>query len=197
MKLNSVLENRIKAIKKFVNKIPESNIINNGFYTNNYVYIKDDTLIEIPQENRIIDSKKEYKKILNKVELEEKLKIFRQQKYAIKKINKSDFVKFFKDLKRFNFEQIKIKNGNFIMYDNTGHIKWKCKGYTEYFENIYLNFDFKLLLNIFNYFNEINIVELTIYSSKTFLVIKAISNNVVTLYARGVILEEDNENNFK
>ena len=197
MKLNPILDSRIKAIKKFVNKIPESNIINNGFYTNNYVYIKDDTLIEIPPENRIIDNKKEYKKILNKVELEEKLKIFKQQKYLVKKINKSDFAKFFKDFKRFNFEQIKIKNGNFILYDNTGHIKWKCRGYTEYFENVYLDFDFKLLLNIFNYFNEASPNELTIYSSKTFLVIKAIAINTITLYARGVVLEEINENNFK
>lgn len=197
MKLPKQLESRIKALKKFFNKIPESNFINNGFYTNDWMYIKDDTLIEIPQEFRIIDSKKEHKKILNKVELDGKLKIFKEQKYSVKKLTKQEFTKFFTDFKRFNFEQIKIQNGHFILFDNTGHIKWKCRGFTEYFKDINLEFDFKLLLNIFNYLSEIGADDITIYSSKTFLVIKARAQSTITLYSRGVVLEEVNENSFK
>lgn len=197
MKLSKQLESRIKVLKKLINKFPESNYINNGFYTNNYIYIKDDMLIEIPKECRIIDQKKDNKKILNKVELEEELKIFKAKKYSIKKISKQEFTKFFTDLKRFNFEQIKIKDGNFILFDNTGHIKWKCRGYTEYLKNINLEFDFKMLLNIFNYISEIGADDISIYSNKTFLVIKCRAQSIITIYARGVVLEEINENSFK
>lgn len=183
------LETRIKAIKKFVNSYPESNYINNGFYTNRNIYIKDQELSYIPNEYKIL--KDDYKKILNIKEIEEKfIPDFRNQKYMKKEITPSDFKKLYADLKRFGFEQIKIRDGKFMLYDTTGHSKWKMRGEAECLKGFNLDFDFKQFLNICYAINEMKPIDIKFFSSKTYLVVKMTAGCSVTIYARGVMLEE-------
>ena len=187
--LDKKLESRIKAIKKFMNSYPESNYINNGFYTNKNVYIKDQELSNIPTEFKSL--KLDYTKILNVKEVEDKfIPDFRNQKYMKKEITPTEFRKLYDDLKRFGFEQIKIRDGKFMLYDTTGHSKWNIKGESDALKGFYLDFDYKTFLNIFYAINELKPIDITFYSNKTYLMVKMTAGGNVTIYARGVELEE-------
>lgn len=188
-KLAPNLENRIKAIKKLINKDPISNYINNGFYTNGYILIKDSELSYIPNENKILKNAP-YTKLLNTSEIMDKIKKFEEIKYMERKMDKTEFNKFYEELKRFGFQQIKIKNGQFMLFDSEGHFKWQCRGYTEVFKNMFLQFDYKLFLNVMNYISEIKATDITLLTNKTYMMIKATAGASVTIYARGVRLEE-------
>ena len=186
------LDLRIKLLKKFINDYPESKYINNGFYTNKNVYIEDDDLAEIPIEFKML--KIEGKKILNAKEVKSKfINGFKNRKYKTKKMTKQEFKKFLTSLKRFKFEQIRIINGKFKLYDVTGHSKWKMYGETEEFNDIVLDFNYPLLISIFEVVNELINIDVTLYTSGTYLVIKFISTKSVTIYARGVTLEDKSE----
>lgn len=188
--LEPKLETRIEAVRKLMNSFPESLYINNGFYTNKNVYIKDSELSNIPSEFKVL--KDGYKKILNVQELENKfLPDFKNKKYMIRKMDKTEFNKFYADIKRFGFEQIKIRNGKFVLYDDIGQPKWKMVGETEALKNFHLDFDFSLFLKIIEVIKKLNPLELTFYSNTTYLVIKLVAGGSITIYARGVILAQE------
>ena len=190
--LESKYKDRIIAIKKFMNKNPESLYINNGFYTNKYIYIKDNELSNIPSDRKILSEG--YTKILNTKEIENKfIDEFENKKYMQKEITTTEFNKLLPDLKRFGFEQIKIRDGKFVVYDEVGHIKWKMKGETDSLKGFYLDFDYKFFLDILNYIKAIKPIEIKFYSNRTYLMIKLVAGGSVTIYARGVMLEQIEE----
>lgn len=187
--LEPKLESRIKVLKKFMNDNPESNYINNGFYTNKNIYIKDNELSNIPNEYKILKS--DYKKLLNVSEIENKfIPDFKKHKYMKKEITLSDFKKMYTDLKRFGFEQIKIRDGKFMLYDSTGHSKWKMRGECETLKGFNLDFDYKQFLNICYAINELKPIDIKFFSSGTYLVVKMTAGGTVMIYARGVVLEQ-------
>lgn len=186
-KLEKFLEDKITALKRFAIKDnPESNYINNGFYTNKYVYINDKDLSLIPSERKVLN--KDYTKILNVYELENKfLNSFKGRKASVVTMSKSDFNKFNKEMKRFKFQQIKIRDGAFALYDETGRSKWFMKGKTDLLKGFILDFDYKLFIDILNYVEAVNPMEVTFYTDKTYLKVKVTGK--AEIYARGVILE--------
>lgn len=190
--MEKYLEKKKEGIKKFYIKGKEiSNYINNGFYTNGYVYIKDDDLSLIPSEEKIIDEKTDYKKILNKQKLEEKfVDDFKKQNFTKLTLSKSDFTKLNKELKVFKFEQIKIRDGKFALYNKLGRNKWHIKGITDALKGFNLDFDYSMLMDIFYYIDKVSPMEVTFYSNKTYLYVTFISTSKVEIYGRGVILEE-------
>lgn len=186
------LDLRIKLLKKFINNYPESKYINNGFYTNKNIYIEDDDLAEIPTEFKML--KIDGQKILNAKEIKSKfINEFKNRKYKVKKMTKQEFNKFLTALKRFKFQQIRIINGKFKLYDETGHRKWKMYGETEEFDDIVLDFNYPLFISILELVNELINIDVTLYTSGTYLVIKFISTKSVTIYARGVTLADESE----
>ena len=187
--LEPKLESRIKVLKKFMNDNPESNYINNGFYTNKNIYIKDNELSNIPNEYKVLKS--DYKKLLNVSEIENKfIPDFKKHKYMKKEITLSDFKKMYTDLKRFGFEQIKIRDGKFMLYDSTGHSKWKMRGECEILKGFNLDFDYKQFLNICYAINELKPIDIKFFSSGTYLVVKMTAGGTVMIYARGIVLEQ-------
>lgn len=187
--LEPKLESRIKVLKKFMNDNPESNYINNGFYTNKNIYIKDNELSNIPNEYKVL--KNDYKKLLNVSEIENKfIPDFKKHKYMKKEITLSNFKKMYTDLKRFGFEQIKIRDGKFMLYDSTGHSKWKMRGECEALKGFNLDFDYKQFLNICYAINELKPIDIKFFSSGTYLVVKMTAGGTVMIYARGVMLEQ-------
>lgn len=189
-KIKTEYDSTLKALNKFVNDFPESCYINNGFYTNKNVFIKNAGFSEIPNGLKVL--KEPYSKLLNMKEIEDKfIEDFKNRKYLVRKMDRSEFKKFYLEMKRFNFEQIRVVNGKFKLYDKFGHHKWCMVGQTEDLKNFLLDFDYKLFLNILYTINELNPMEVKFFSYKTYLIVKLIAKEAITIYARGVILESD------
>lgn len=185
------LVDKISAFKKFVNNNEISNYINNGFYCNKFVYIKDNELSEIPNNKKIIVSNKNFEKILNKDEVEKRfIEEFKKQSYSRLILSKKDFKDLYSELKVYKFEQIKIRNGKFALFNKLGRNKWHVKGYTDALKGFNLDFDYSMLMNIFNFIENSNPLEVKIFSKETYLYITFISVNKVEIFARGVIFED-------
>lgn len=189
-KIKTEYDSTLKALSKFVNDFPESRYINNGFYTNKNIFIKNAGFSEIPNEFKVL--KEPYSKLLNIKEVEDKfINDFKNKKYIVRKMDRSEFKKFYLEIKRFGFEQIRIVNGKFKLYDEYGHSKWSMTGQSEELKNFLLDFDYKLFKDILYAINELNPIEVKFFSYKTYLIIKLIAKESITIYARGVILESD------
>lgn len=184
-KEDKMIDDKIKFLKKFYEN-DKSNYINKGFFTNGFIFITDKLFEDIPDELRIIDSKKEYEKIEITKEQLNILENFKQIKFIEKKFNKKELKDFLSELKKLSLEQIQIINGKFRWFDNLGYHKFKCVGEGEIFKNIILDFNTEMFKNILGYFELNGSTEMTLYTNKTFLMMKSIDG--ITIYARGVNL---------
>ena len=77
-----------------------------------------------------------------------------------------------------------------MLYDSTGHSKWKMRGECEILKGFNLDFDYKQFLNICYAINELKPIDIKFFSSGTYLVVKMTAGGTVMIYARGVVLEQ-------
>lgn len=185
-KSDKLIKEKIKNLKKFkLNK--KSNYINKGFFTNGFVFVKDRALEDLNDELRVIDPGSDFEKTELTEEMLKKLDEFSKIDFCKKEFTKSSLKKFLKEFKKISLEQIQIlPNGKFRWFDDLGNQKFKCVGEADIFKDIYLEFDNKMFRNIIEYFEDSESNEITLYTNRTFLLMKSIEG--ITIYARGVNL---------